>query len=226
MKKIPLLFMLIFLLCKEAKQNVDQDIPPTVKNPMIEKICVIAKDGLSIYSKPSSNSEVITSVSKLTKLDVIEYSDYETIGKDSGKWAKISFHNKVGFLFDQQTIWDCSLYNEELIEPDKINDRSIVGFWGEENYSPYYIHFMKDHTFDGNIWNGCDEDGCISYNVDGDWKIVNDVIYMRSVYKSDNQSRFYIYVVREKKLTSTDLDYSFLQNYGNESVSGIKKIKK
>lgn len=224
MKKLIFLFILLCLFCKET--NPKPETQPITQSTVVDKICILAKDGLNIHSQPSSNSEIIGSVPYFTKLDVIEYSDYETIGKDSGKWAKISYNNKTGFLFDPLTIWDCSLYDAELIEPDKINDRSILGFWGEENYSPYYIHFMKDHTFDAHIWNGCDEDGCISYNVDGDWKIVSDVIYMRSVRKSNKENKFYLYLVRESKLDFADYDRSFLQNYGNEPVSRLKKIKK
>ncbi|MCW7488040.1 SH3 domain-containing protein [Leptospira meyeri] len=117
---------------------------------------------MNIYSQPSPQSEIISTVPYFTKLGDLEYFDYKTIGINSGKWAKVSFQNKIGYLFDQFTIWDCSLYDPKIIEPDQINDRSILGYWGKENNSPYYIHFTKDHTFDAQNWNGCDKDGCIS----------------------------------------------------------------
>ncbi|PKA23747.1 hypothetical protein EHQ93_07525 [Leptospira meyeri] len=62
--------------------------------------------------------------------------------------------------------------------------------------------------------------------MEGEWKIVGDVIYMRTKRNSNNENRFYLYVVREKELSYEDPKYSFLQNYDTEPVSRLKKIKK
>ncbi|WP_167883966.1 hypothetical protein [Leptospira meyeri] len=49
---------------------------------------------------------------------------------------------------------------------------------------------------------------------------------MRTKRNSNNENRFYLYVVREKELSYEDPKYSFLQNYDTEPVSRLKKIKK
>ncbi|TGL62033.1 SH3 domain-containing protein [Leptospira ognonensis] len=231
MKKLYIIILSVTLLCKQIddgntlKQSENNSTVKKETKLVLDTLCVAVKSGLRLRSLPNLNSEKLDLIPFKTSIQLFEYGEKVTIDNISSKWAKVNYLDKFGWVFSGYLNWNCQEYEEK--DALNINQPNILGKYvdsihGEE----YFIEFKNDATFQMVIFGGCEDNGCFSEKDFGEWKLFNNLIYLKS--RSNNNlitdvAIFYISIQDKGALYPIDNEHSIKENYGNDIISGWKK---
>jgi hypothetical protein len=137
---IILSFCISFVVCKEKPGNKD-----TNKNTAL----IDAKSGLKLRAKPNQNGKHIVTIPYKQKVQIIkEKRKSQTIAGRTGKWTKVKWKTKSGWVFGG------FLKIGKSKDKTKINlPKKFIGIWECGEYS---YNIKKDHAswFSGTEFSG------------------------------------------------------------------------
>ncbi|TGM03180.1 SH3 domain-containing protein [Leptospira jelokensis] len=226
-----LIFSFIFACQEDSKINnstpSDSNAESATKQELeIEKQCVGVKSGLRLRSQPNLDGEKIDLIPYQSIVSILKIGDPISIDNIYSKWAKVEFQDKVGWVFMGYLNWDCTEYN--FPDASKITEENVYGkFLDNQHGGNFNIYFQENNIYRTSIFGGCDDGGCNIENDFGEWRVFNNLIYLRS--KSNlklNSDLFIFYISKDKSLNPVDREHAIFENYGTDIISGWKRDKK
>jgi len=94
-------FLLICIYCKESKSPEKVAIPAN-SNQILDPLTyyIVTQNGQNLRSEPSINSKIITVIPYATRIDKIsQRQPFIDLNGESGRWIRIQYENKIGWLF-------------------------------------------------------------------------------------------------------------------------------
>lgn len=229
-KRIILAVLIVVSSCKDKNGNSKFSFEPaktpeTKELQELEKQCVFPKKGLRLRKSPSLDSETIEILPYQTTLTIYEFGKSQIIENRNAKWARVKFKDNFGWVFSGFLNWDCDEY--EKPENIRIDSQKIIGRYVKpDSEDRYFIEFFENNTFEMSIFGGCDGDGCISHSDFGEWKVFNNLIYMKTKSRTGFYNDVIIYYMsNDYTLYPIDSDHAFKENYSNDTAYGFKKQK-
>lgn len=169
---------------------------------------VIAKSGLWMRETPETTGKQVVLVPYNSKIKFIEQkNDFVKIGNISGKWKRIEYSGKTGWIFGGFISWKDA---NQTIPAD------LFGYWVKENTKQNSLEYF----FDINLMSitmiyGRDATSNESWFIDS-WQMENDAYVMEFTNNSNEKKRCKI--VFDKKLKNLSII--------EEGTSNITLIKK
>ncbi|TGM85065.1 SH3 domain-containing protein [Leptospira bouyouniensis] len=231
MYKLTILIFFLLMFCKqESKLNEptpieSKDVLTSKQIVEIDKQCVGVKSGLRLRSQPNLDAEKIALIPYQTFISIFEIGDSVSIDNIYSNWAKVKYQEQIGWVFLGYLNWDCTEY--DISDASKINSETVIGkFVDNQHGDKFYINFQENGVFRSSIFGGCDYGGCNIENDFGEWKIFNNLIYLRpKSNKKLNPDLLIFYISNDKSLNPVDKEHSIKENYGTDIISGWKREK-